>query len=253
MKIGLRGVTLTVASGDSGANGRTDEQCSENHFNPDFPSCSPYITSVGGTEFRDVTYMIDGPPECSLFSPSSYFCVGHGYAENAVSYGFSEFASGGGFSNISPLPSWQAAAVKTYLNTPIGKALPKGYFNASNRGYPDICAVAETAILISMDDQIQPVGGTSAASPIVAGIFSLLNDYSLTKTSKSLGPMNQFLYLMATKKPGAFTDITVGDNHCTESGCSGCKGYTATTGWDPVTGLGSPVYPQMLEYLQSIL
>jgi len=49
-KIGLRGVTLICASGDSGANGRTDPSCSENHLNPVFPAASPYITSVGATQ-----------------------------------------------------------------------------------------------------------------------------------------------------------------------------------------------------------
>lgn len=106
MKIGLRGITLVVASGDSGVNGRTDESaflipsppsppspphhlhffmlyhtildcysfchsfshhewwiaCSERHFNPDFPAASPYVTSVGATQLRDVTFNLPNPP-----------------------------------------------------------------------------------------------------------------------------------------------------------------------------------------------
>ena len=46
-KIGLRGVSIFVASGDSGTHGRTDGDCSDPAFRPDFPASSPYVTSVG--------------------------------------------------------------------------------------------------------------------------------------------------------------------------------------------------------------
>jgi subtilase family serine protease len=49
-KIGLRGTSLISASGDSGANGRTDPDCTESHLNPPYPAASPYITSVGATQ-----------------------------------------------------------------------------------------------------------------------------------------------------------------------------------------------------------
>jgi len=98
------------------------------------------------------------------------------------------------------------------------------------------------------------VGGTSASSPIVAGVFSLLNSYTLQKTGKTLGPVNQLIYKMAAEAPDAFTDVTVGDNSCTEDGCSdGCQGYYCTTGWDPVTGWGTPRYNEMFAYVQKLL
>ncbi len=52
-KIGLRGVSIFVASGDSGANGRTDGDCSGPTLLPDYPASSPYITSVGATEVHN--------------------------------------------------------------------------------------------------------------------------------------------------------------------------------------------------------
>lgn len=61
---------------------------------------------------------------------------------------------------------------------------------------------------------------------------------------------------MAAAHPAAFHDITVGNNRCTESGCGlldGCIGFNCAPGWDPVTGLGSPVYTEMLKYLQKNL
>lgn len=77
----------------------------------------------------------------------------------------------------------------------------------------------------------QSVGGTSASSPIFAGIWALLNDYAIQKTGHALGPANQLLYQMAKAKPSTFTDIVSGDNVCTEDGCSySCNGFYAGPG-----------------------
>merc|ERR1719214_552778 len=48
-KIGLRGVSIFVASGDSGANGRSDPTCTGKVLHSSFPGCSPYVTAVGAT------------------------------------------------------------------------------------------------------------------------------------------------------------------------------------------------------------
>ena len=53
VKMGLRGVSVTVSSGDAGAPGRTNEGCADqpgvDPVNPAFPGSSPYITSVSAT------------------------------------------------------------------------------------------------------------------------------------------------------------------------------------------------------------
>jgi len=106
--------------------------------------------------------------------------------------------------------------------------------------------------LISSQGQIEGVGGTSCSAPIVAGILTLLNDYVISKSGKPLGFVNPLLYKMAAAAPTCFNDITKGDNICTEDGCSsGCYGFTCTKGWDPVSGLGSPVYTEMLKYVRA--
>jgi len=43
-KIGLRGISIVVASGDSGANGRTDPDCTMPTLLPDYPAASPFVT-----------------------------------------------------------------------------------------------------------------------------------------------------------------------------------------------------------------
>jgi len=249
-KIGLRGVSLICASGDSGANGRTDPYCNEPNLNPVFPAASPFITSCGATQI-DATInnggnSVPNPPS----GCSGVTCTGSGGYEEAVSYNQANFASGGGFSNVAARPAYQTAAVNAYFAS--GVALPpSSYYNRGGRGFPDIAAFGSN-VLISSQGSIEQVGGTSCASPIFAGIITLLNQFCIQRTGKPLGFLNPLLYKMAAASPATFNDITVGDNICTESGCSSsCKGYKCTKGWDPVTGLGSPRYAAMLAYLTS--
>jgi len=249
LKIGLRGISLISASGDSGANGRTDPDCSENHLNPPYPAASPYITSVGGTQIDQssgVANLPNPPPGCSGQSCAS------GGTEEAVSFDQANYASGGGFSNVATRPSYQDDAVKAYLAS--GVTLPPAsYFNGTGRGFPDVVGLGSQVLIIDGGD-IEPVGGTSCASPIFAGVIALLNDYALNVSPQKqpLGFLNPLLYKMAAASPATFQDITKGDNICTEDGCSpNCKGFLCTKGWDPVTGLGTPNYGNMLKYLQA--
>lgn len=245
-KIALRGVSILVSSGDSGANGRTDSDCSVPHLRPAFPSSSPYVTSVGATELTKTTPLANPPPICAT---AGLQCVESGY-EQAVSYDISQFTSGGGFSDIAATPSYQKEAIKKYLTS--GVKLPgQGYFNASGRGAPDVAAIGHN-LIVDAQGQPQPVGGTSASSPIFASVIALLNVASIEKTGKPLGFLNPFLYKMAADEPAAFHDVTVGDNKCTENGCSAsCEGYLAAKGWDPVTGLGTPNFEKMLAYVKA--
>ncbi|KAI0045659.1 family S53 protease [Auriscalpium vulgare] len=143
--------------------------------------------------------------------------------------------SAGGFSNYFGTPSYQVAAKKVYLGK-LGKSL-KGRYNASGRGYPDVSAIAEAVQVVSEGVE-GPVRGTSCSSPIFASIISLLNDGLLAANKSSLGFLNPLLYSQAGV--ATLTDITSGNN----PGC-GTKGFSAVAGWDPVTGLGSPIYSKM--------
>ncbi|CAK5281058.1 unnamed protein product [Mycena citricolor] len=84
-------------------------------------------------------------------------------------------------------------------------------------------------------------GGTSAASPTFASIIALINDRLIAAGKPVLGFLNLFLYA----NPDAFNNITMGHNTgllCPESGV----GFDATTGWDPLTGLGTPNFTSLL-------
>jgi len=242
----MRGLTVIVASCDSGANGRTDPDCTLPYLKPDYPAASPSITSVGATQLINAQTSLPNPPPV---------CVGQGYdcasggTETAVSYDVANFASGGGFSNYAPMPSYQTAAVAAYLKSGV-QLPPATYFNASNRAYPDVGAIG-TAVLIYQGG-VQPVGGTSCSAPEWAAVVAILNQASIAKSGKPLGFLNPWIYQTAAACPSCFHDITVGDNLCTEDGCSAsCQGYRCTVGWDPVTGFGSPNTQALIAWINS--
>ena len=151
--------------------------------------------------------------------------------------------SGGGFSNRYGIPAYQAAAVAAFKKQ--AKIAPQ-YYNNTGAGFPDVAAVALQfwTIVGGIPDEI---GGTSAATPTVAGIVSLLNDARAAAGKRGpLGLVNQLFYA----HPEAFTDVTTGSN-IGGGGC-GIGGFTATKGWDPVTGMGTPLFQKLLKLALSL-
>jgi tripeptidyl-peptidase-1 len=95
--------------------------------------------------------------------------------------------------------------------------------------------------------QVAPVGGTSASTPAFAAMVSLLNEARVQKGRPPLGFLNPMLYSLQAQGEG-FTDITVGNNAISRSGGAVKYGYPCTEGWDPVTGLGTPRFDNLLEH-----
>ncbi len=265
MKLTMRGITVLVSSGDSGANNYFSD-CTNKVFYPDYPASSPFVTSVGATSLVNLKYKVfqDQPPICTNTSPfyPSFPCVSAG-AEIAVSFDddtFVGFSSGGGFSNVAPQPYYQKDAVnhyfrnKQYYNNKNSEYFPpSSMYNRSGRAYPDVAALGVNAFLV-VDTLYTLLGGTSMSSPLWAGIVSILNSHSIKITGKTLGFLNPLLYKMAKECPDCFHDITVGNNKCPNAGCTDqCKGFQAAYGWDPVTGLGSPQFGNMLQYITKLL
>lgn len=206
MKAGVRGLTILFASGDDGA------ACKNDKFSPNFPVSSPYVTAVGGTAFSNP------------FTTSG-------------EYGYE--ISGGGFSNVFLQPEYQSEKVKYYL-TKMENLPDQKYFNKSGRAYPDISAVSNHFWVVNNLIPVPGVAGTSASTPTVAGIISLLNDARLNKKMPVMGFINPFLY----KYAATLYDVTSG---CNEGCLSGDKGFCAFQEWDPVTGNGTPNFPAMLK------
>ncbi|OCH85122.1 family S53 protease-like protein [Obba rivulosa] len=170
--------------------------------------------------------------DCSAFVPvfpaSCPFVTSVG-GTTSVPETAADFSSGG-FSNIFAVPSWQADAVNDYM-TVLGDTYT-GLYNRSGRGFPDVSAQSYNFSVVQ-DATILGVQGTSCASPTFASVISLLNDGLLSAGKPVLGFLNPLLYA----NPDVLADITTGSN----PGC-GTDGFNATTGWDPITGLGTPQF-----------
>ena len=143
--------------------------------------------------------------------------------------------SGGGFSNIFPRPSYQADVVDSYLST-LGDT-NAGLFNTTGRAFPDV-STQSVSFEIRSGGAWELVDGTSAASPTFASIIALLNDRLIAAGKSPLGFLNPFLYSTGAS---ALNDITSGSN----PGCN-TNGFPARSGWDPVTGLGTPDFNKLL-------
>ncbi|KAJ7739343.1 family S53 protease [Mycena metata] len=177
---------------------------------------------VSGSQSQTCTTFIPTlPSDCPFVT--SVGATG-GITETAATF------SSGGFSNYFAIPSYQSADVASYLTT-LGTT-NSGKFNRTGRGFPDVSAQGEN-FEIAWDDELGTVDGTSCSSPTFAAIVALLNDQLVAAGKAPLGFLNPFLY-SATGR-AALNDITTGDN----PGCN-TNGFSATAGWDPVTGLGTP-------------
>ncbi|KAJ6085714.1 hypothetical protein N7499_005343 [Penicillium canescens] len=217
-QLGARGVTVLFSSGDSGPGGSCLSNDGQNRtkFLPEFPSSCPFVTSVGETHNTD--------------------------PESAISF------SGGGFSDLFPRPTYQDTAVDGYLSK-LGSQW-SGLYNPQGRGIPDVAAQASN-FMVRDHGSWALVGGTSASAPVLAAVVSQLNAARLGQNMPRMGFLNPWLYSIG--QPG-FTDIIHG-------GSTGCVGkitggiktplvsgasWNATEGWDPVTGLGTPLFQTLV-------
>jgi kumamolisin len=199
------GVTILVASGDNGAT----DGVSNGDLTVDFPSSSPNVTGCGGTT-------LDLSASNTITSEVAW----NELAEN-------EGATGGGVSQVFPLPAWQQNA-----------NVPKAPNGSAGRGVPDVAGDADptTGYNVLVDGQAAVIGGTSAVAPMWAGLLILLNQ----SLGKPVGFLNATLYTIGSVA-GALHDITQGNN----------AGYDAGPGWDACTGLGSPNGTKLLAALKA--
>ena len=150
--------------------------------------------------------------------------------------------TGGGFSTLFPSFSQQKAVVKKYLQTPPTKAYP-GY-STTGRGYPDVSLAGHNYLIID-GGLLYRVDGTSASTPTVAGMITLINAARRAAGLSTVGWLNPALYASG----GSFAnDITSGNNKCTSSACC-LQGFYTAPGWDPVTGFGSVDFTKLYDLL----
>ncbi|KAF8526061.1 subtilisin-like protein [Hysterangium stoloniferum] len=217
-KLGLLGTTILYSSGDRGVAGRNNICIFPNGtrsthapgFLPSFPGTCPFITSVGATQVNPGAKVTDPESAC----------------EQVI-------FSGGGFSNVFAVPDYQKAAQAEFFarhNPPYNST----QYNNSRavRGYPDVSANGANYV-IAVNGRFSLVFGTSASTPVVGSIITLVNDARIAIGKKPVGFINPTIYSPLFKH--AFNDIVNGTN----PGCS-TPGFSAVEGWDPVTGVGTP-------------
>ena len=229
-KLGLAGTTFLYSSGDYGVAGNGG-QCidpatgayndgTSGIFNPSFPGTCPFILSIGATQIR---------PNASVTAPEE--------ACETVIY------SGGGFSNVFPLPDYQSAAVKGWFaNFPPPYGADRFNNSQQTRGFPDVSANGAKYVVALDGGYKYHLYGTSASSPTFGAVITLINEARFDIGKGSVGFINPSLYA----NPGILNDIVDGGNQ----GC-GTPGFQSARGWDPVTGLGTPNFPKMLVFYLS--
>ncbi|NVB37927.1 S8 family serine peptidase [Pseudenhygromyxa sp. WMMC2535] len=160
----------------------------------DTPSSSPWVTGVGGTRLY--------------------------WSSNTLTAEVLWDESGSGETLSFDIPEWQMAAVADYPD-----------FDSDHRMTADLSAAASpfSPYWIYYDSTWARYGGTSFASPVVAGIMAVINQYRAENGMAPMGYLNQILYTDEAVQ-ATFRDITSGS---TES-------HAAASGWDPGSGWGTP-------------
>jgi len=246
MKLTGMGLTFLAASGDGGTDGNHGgDSCQYTH--PLFPASSPWVVSVGATvaipgKVNPVNY---NQPICSGQGQLSCDCNQNAEEVVCMLTNYGGFDTGGGFSYFATQPSWQASAVNNYFASGV-QFPPAGAYHKTGRGYPDVAAIGG-AVAVIADGSLELVGGTSASTPLVAGMISTMNSMRIAAGKSPLGFVNQVLYQAAAECSTCFNDITQGNNGnlCQAEN----MGFYATTGWDACTGLGSINFAALSNYV----
>jgi len=208
------GVTICCAAGDAGSGDENPDQLAtlgtqaDGLAHVDFPGSSPFALCCGGTRV-----VAQGAAIASE-------TVWNGDAQRS--------ATGGGVSDVFPLPAYQRVAGVPASTNP-GKR--------RGRGVPDVAGDADpaTGYRVRVDGIETVIGGTSAVAPLWAGLVALCNQ----KLRAPAGYLHPLIYGAHGGK-SAFRDITRGDNGA----------YRAKAGWDACTGWGSPDGGKLLRLLQ---
>jgi len=207
-----QGQTVFVSSGDGGISGNQllGVIATRSGQNVEDPGSQPLVTSVGGTTL-------------TLGSTQAWSSeiVWNEWSKKGG-------ATGGGVSAYWTIPAFQLKSGKSVATANGG--------SATYRNVPDVAADADPytgySIYSTAEKGWISIGGTSLASPLWAGMMSIVNADRVAKNLARIGYFNTRLY---STSPGAsFHDITVGNNSTTK-----VTGFTAGKGYDDVSGWGS--------------
>ena len=234
-----QGITFVGAAGDTGTANSTKAPVGKGggtipYPTVNWPASDPLVTAAGGTNLCTnpttgigIDDNTTGTSPCDNLTPAQHDVAWNG--------------SGGGFSSIFAKPAYQDSLPAG--STPIG----------AMRGVPDIAWDASCSTFVweyisatGFTPGYYGVCGTSAASPQFAAMVALADQDAGT----NLGLVNVSLYQLASGPNYGkyFYDVTTGNNQTDPT----IPGYSASTGWDPVTGLGTPDAANLVPALASL-
>lgn len=180
-----------------------------------WPAVSPNVVAVGGTT---LTYGGTG-------------------ARSEVSWS----KTGGGASAYTLAPGYQTNAVPG-MGTVTRRNVPDVAFNADPTTGQYVAVMTPGSSAVNWIS----AGGTSLSTPQWAGLVAVANAVRALSSKAVLGAPHAVVYGQIATVPGtyasSFADITKGSN----GACSTC---TARTGYDPLTGLGTPNASDLLNAL----
>jgi kumamolisin len=222
----LLGVTTCLSSGDDGAG----DGVADHKAHVDFPASSPFVLAVGGTMLKNSGGTLK---EVAWNDPPGQRFIG----DKPTGGG----SSGGGVSTVFKRPAWQKVSVKSLNGGGI-----------DGRVLPDVAAVAgEPSYDLFFAGRPAPNGGTSAAAPVWASLIARVN--AALPAAKRQRFVTPLLYRNsgngASVGEVASVDITLGNNI---SKPDPGRGYSATPGYDAVTGWGVPDGVKLLNALTQI-
>ena len=208
LKLGLTGVTVLVASGDHGVSFKnkcvnpsdptnatllSGSAIGQGLFVPGYPASCPYVTTVGATRMRS---------NASVYDANSEVAWGAGPTNGNPS-------SGGGFSNVFPMPAYQVRSVNKFFDSYSPTWTDATRYNSSRnaRGYPDVSANGFNYTVV-VGGNSGPISGTSLSTPTFGSIMVLINQERLAVGKRTVGFLNHILYGYS----GILKDIVGGNN-----------------------------------------
>ncbi len=220
------GISFLDSSGDTGSAACLD---SDGAIIPrlavNYPASSWWVTGVGGTNFT--------------LTPSNVLSAQVVWNDGARQPGA---AGGGGQSSFRRPPFQWGIVSPDHREVPDVSMLADVY-----PGYAIECSVQKECVTRGQPGPWQGVGGTSAAAPLLAGGFALVDQDLREHGRQALGFANPLLYRLGAGAQSAsvFDDVTSGGNDVgpflSPAAPLGCCG--ATLGYDDASGWGSVILP----------
>ena len=226
------GISVLSASGDDGSSGCIDPNSTQQQPLPqlgvDYPASSKWVTAIGGTNMQLT-------PQNTIATQQVWNDLNSFSGPSGTELG----AAGGGFSGLFKRPNYQNGTVAQNQ-----RAIPDvSLLSDIQPGY-DVYCTAVDCVSSGHPSPWQTVGGTSAATPLLAGGFALIDQLLRAHGLDNLGLANPLLYGIGrnpAEAPTVFDDVTVGSNDIgefvtpTRAGLGCC---TAAAGFDEASGWG---------------